>query len=542
MRSLPFAHTESARAGGSGPAVGPGPQRAAASGHGSAHFTVIGNPGSRRVNLFRDAVLAAGAPEPTVIAWRDVLHATGGATPGHAPPDHARHATPDHPGADGHATHPASPRTHDTGDHATLNHRTAIDPTGNHATPSHRTPNHRTPNDRAPNDRTAGARTAAHGTASDPAAIGLAASGPRGISLAAERVRGMLREAVGRAGSGGTLVRVESPGEDEEVDRLLRGEALGRGWEAARVEGGEAWYGRFTAATRTLADAAAGVPGCVLLADPAEIAVMFDKRLTHARLAAGGVPVPRTLDQGEGRVSGWEELRERLTRARMPRVFVKPAHGSSASGVVALEFGPGGRAAATTSAELGEAADGGTALFNSLRVRRYTREAELRALFDVLAREPLHVEQWLPKATQQGRSVDLRVVVTAGRATHAVVRTSRHPMTNLHLGGARGDLAALREVAGPAWLDVLETCERTARLFPASLGVGIDVLPAIGWRAHAVGEVNAFGDLLPGLTGLPGSGAEGMDTYGAFTAAALRGHATAAATEATSRLPEGTQT
>lgn len=49
--------------------------------------------------------------------------------------------------------------------------------------------------------------------------------------------------------------------------------------------------------------------------------------------------------------------------------------------------------------------------------------------------------------------------------------------------------------------------------------MGVDLLPATGWRRFAVGEVNAFGDLLPGLTGLPGSGAEGLDTYAAQVAA-----------------------
>lgn len=45
--------------------------------------------------------------------------------------------------------------------------------------------------------------------------------------------------------------------------------------------------------------------------------------------------------------------------------------------------------------------------------------------------------------------------------------------------------------------------------------------PRPHWRRFAVGEVNAFGDLLPGLTGLPGSGAEGLNTYAAQVAAVL---------------------
>ncbi len=368
--------------------------------HPGARFTVVGNPGSRRVTMFRAAVRAAGCPDPEVLAWRDVL---------------------------------------------------------------------------------------------------------RGDIALTE----------------GTLLRVDSPGEDAEVDRLLRGSALGPGWDPARVEGGATWYRNFTSALRRLAEAARATRGCTLLGDADETAVMFDKRRTHALLAAAGIPVPPALDPGDG-LSGWEELRTRVEQSGMRRVFVKPAHGSSASGVVALELGPDGRARATTSAELLRTDDGRVQLFNSLRVRRYTEEAELRALFGVLTREPLLVERWLPKADQHGRAADLRVVVTAGRATHAVLRTSRHPMTNLHLGGARGDLEPARAAAGPEWGRLLETCERTAACFPRSTAVAVDILPAVGWRSHAVGEVNAFGDLLPRLTGLPGSFAEGLDTYAAFVAAVLR--------------------
>ncbi|MEV6978864.1 STM4014 family protein [Kitasatospora sp. NPDC093806] len=306
----------------------------------------------------------------------------------------------------------------------------------------------------------------------------------------------------------GGLLRIESPGEDEAVDALLRGPALGTGYAPTRVEGGAAWYAGVTAALRALAR----TPGVRLLGDPEEIAVMFDKRRAHALLSAAGVPVPRAL--AGGTVTGWEELRARLGEAGLRRVFVKPAHGSSASGVVALEFGPRGQLRATTSVEL---TDG--RLFNSLRVRRYQDERLVAELVDRLAPDGLHVEQWIPKASQAGRSADLRVVVVAGRATHVVVRTSAQPMTNLHLGGARGSVEAAREAAGRAWPTLLETAERAADCFPGSPMVGVDVLPTADWRRSLVGEVNAFGDLLPKLTGLPGGPAEGLDTYAAQLAA-----------------------
>ncbi|MCX4919517.1 STM4014 family protein [Streptomyces sp. NBC_00687] len=299
-------------------------------------------------------------------------------------------------------------------------------------------------------------------------------------------------------------VRLDSPGENAEVDRLLRGTD-----DPTRVEGSARWYAGFLDGVRSLR-------GGRRLDDPADLAVLFDKRLCHARLDAAGVPVPPSPTSAVRRpVESWSDVRVFMAEAGLRRAFVKLAHGSSASGVLAVETSTTGRIRATTSVE--RTADGG--LHNSLRIRRYTDEAEIAAIVDTLAPDGLHIERWLPKASLGDRSADLRVVVVAGRATHAVVRTSRSPLTNLHLGGARGDLAAVRALAGDRWAQALDISERAAACFPGTLCVGVDLLPAIGWRRFTVGEVNAFGDLLPRLTGLPGSGAEGLDTYAAQVAA-----------------------
>ncbi|MFE2674548.1 STM4014 family protein [Streptomyces hygroscopicus] len=318
----------------------------------------------------------------------------------------------------------------------------------------------------------------------------------------------------------GETVRIDSPGEDEEVEWLLRGAT-----DPTRVEGTARWYARFTEAVRGIA-AAADAAGATLLDDPGELAVLFDKRLCHGVLERAGVPVPPSPTSGPQAppVRGWDDVRAALGSPGLRRAFVKLAHGSSASGVLAVETAGPGRVRATTSVERTE--DG--RLFNSLRVRRYETEAEVAAIVDRLAPDGLHIERWLPKASQGKRVADLRIVVVGGRATHAVVRTSRSPMTNLHLGGVRGDLAAAREAAeasGVAWSEVLGIAERAAECFPDTLCVGVDLLPGQRWRRFAVGEVNAFGDLLPRLTGLTGSGAEGLDTYAAQVAAVVRGQA-----------------
>ncbi|WP_328346830.1 STM4014 family protein [Micromonospora sp. NBC_00421] len=288
-----------------------------------------------------------------------------------------------------------------------------------------------------------------------------------------------------------TLVRVDSPGEDAEVDRLLRGAAT------------QARHGELVGLADTYAGLVAGMGrvaagGATLLNHPDDVAVLCDKRRCHALLSAAGVPVPAALPP----VEGYPQMRAAMAAAGWSRVFVKPAHGSSAAGVIALAVGPRRVQAVTT---IETTPDG---LFNSLRLRRYDDETTVAALVDRLAPQGLHVERWLPKAGLADRVVDLRVVVVAGRATHAVVRAARGPLTNLHLGNARGDLDALRAAAGPtAWAAAMRTCERAAACFPRSLHVGVDLMFLLGWRRHAVAEVNAFGDLLPGVL------ADGRDTY-----------------------------
>ncbi|MGW0502272.1 STM4014 family protein [Micromonospora sp. NPDC003241] len=291
----------------------------------------------------------------------------------------------------------------------------------------------------------------------------------------------------------GTLVRVDSPGEDARVDQLLRRSAtVARPGELVGLADG------YAGLVDGMARVAAG--GATLLNPPEDVAVLCDKRRCHARLAAAGVPVPDALPQ----VGGYAELRSAMAQAGWGRVFVKPAHGSSAAGIIALAVGAGRVQAVTTIEHTPEA------LFNSLRLRRYTDETQIAAIVDRLAPEGLHVEQWLPKAGIGDRVVDLRVLVIAGRPDHVVVRAARGPLTNLHLGNARGDLDEVRRAAGARqWSAAMETCERAAACFPDSLHVGVDLMFLVGWRRHAVAEVNAFGDLLPGVL------ADGRDSYAA---------------------------
>jgi glutathione synthase/RimK-type ligase-like ATP-grasp enzyme len=291
------------------------------------------------------------------------------------------------------------------------------------------------------------------------------------------------------------LVRIDSPGENAVVDQVFR--RADRPADHGEIVGLAAWYDGFARALARVARAADAAQAR-LLNDPAEILVMFDKRACHATLAAAGVPVPPAVRPP----TSYAELRDAMAERGWHRVFVKTAHGSSSSGVLAFQTDGRGRVRADTSVELA-----GRRLFNNLRVRAYHDEGQIASIVDLLAPDGLHVERWFPKASLAGRIVDLRVVVIGGRATHTVVRTSRTPMTNLHLGNQRGDLAALRRAAGSGYDAAIAAAEQAAACFPGSLQVGVDVLLPPDFRRPVIAEVNAFGDLLPGVL------ARGRDTY-----------------------------
>jgi hypothetical protein len=333
------------------------------------------------------------------------------------------------------------------------------------------------------------------------------------------------RTALGEHVRAGTVVRIESPDKDFETERALiavgadvadedaadagggyerisRRAAEQLAFERGRILYPRQWYFGFRAALRLIEAQLAACPPHALMNHPREIAVMFDKRRCHEILKQGGVPIPRGL----GAVGSFDELVARMRAANCMRVFVKLAHGSSASGVVAYEA-DGRRHQATTTVEAVRQG-GELRLYNSRRIRVYRELGEVAELIDALCRHRVHAERWMPKAGFDGRTFDLRVVVIAGEARHVVARLSRGPLTNLHLLNARSDAGAIIARLGPdAWAAARESCERAMRCFPQSLYAGLDLLIAPDYRHHAVLEVNAFGDLLPGALH------DGADTY-----------------------------
>jgi len=239
------------------------------------------------------------------------------------------------------------------------------------------------------------------------------------------------------------------------------------------------------------------------LCPPEDVICMFDKSACHNKLELAGIAVPPSL----GIPRNFDELQESMRRAGRKRVFLKPCHGSSASGVVALECGRN-EIQAFSALEMAKDGDG-VRLYNRRRIDIWRGAAEVRRLVNEVCGERCLAQVWVPKAGISGRTFDLRVLVIGGRARHVMVRLGRGPITNSQLLGGKGDTEKLRRRMGDeAWSRMLGLCERAmTQCFPGSLYAGLDVLIEPDFQTARILEVNAFGDLLPGIL------YEGRDTY-----------------------------
>jgi hypothetical protein len=310
------------------------------------------------------------------------------------------------------------------------------------------------------------------------------------------------------------LVRIDSAGESFEVERgMLRlghEDAVSAGVstiEPGAVDRLEEDRGRilcprqahlgFVRLLRRLESIFADRHNWRLLNTPATIVELFDKRLTSKRYAAAGLPVPPVL---EG-IESPGELRAAMHERGWTSAFVKLACSSSASCLAVYHLREEAEFVMTT-VEMAE-----KAWYNSLRVRRINDRQRIDELLVFLLREGSQIERQVPKARLDGAFFDCRVLCVDGDPAFSVVRQNRHPITNLHLGGWRGDPAALQARLPPELHEAaMESCRAVAAMHN-SFQLGVDLLYEAAFAGHRVVEANAFGDLLPNLT------REGLSVY-----------------------------
>jgi hypothetical protein len=296
-------------------------------------------------------------------------------------------------------------------------------------------------------------------------------------------------------------VRLESPGRDWEVAQLLLAagarESGDQEYDWLALPYRKGWlvrpgllYTGFHQVLQGLRASFDARPHLVPLACPLQLAEMFDKNATCDRLAAAGIPVPPFLPPSFIQQDPPELLAE-LRRRRWPTAYAKLNTGSSASAIAVVRAAEEPWAVSSIVQLEGQ-------FYSSRRLGRHAG-ADLDAVLAFLLREGVCVQQGIRMATIDGLNFDVRVVLLRGRVAFTIFRLSSEPMTNLHLGGRRGEVPACRAcIPMRAWLDALDHCTEAAALYDAEV-VGVDLLFESGYLRHFLLEVNAFGDFFPGL-------------------------------------------
>lgn len=232
------------------------------------------------------------------------------------------------------------------------------------------------------------------------------------------------------------------------------------------------------------------------------IQLMFDKTSCHQHFVEHNITVAPALYH----IKNYDDLLAQMRQQQWRSVFIKPIHGSSASGVIAFRI-KGNKVQAITSVELVQNATSAK-LYNSLKIRTYNNSKEIAYLVNTLAKEGILVEQWIPKASVEGGTFDLRMVVIGGKTKQVVVRQSQSPMTNLHLGNQRGSIQEVKRIIGfDKWQQMSHLAEKAVATLPNTTYAGMDVMISNTLKKSYILEANAFGDLLPNVL------INNMDTY-----------------------------
>jgi hypothetical protein len=301
------------------------------------------------------------------------------------------------------------------------------------------------------------------------------------------------------------LVRLESPGRDWEVSKRffhIGSQTTGKGvetdWLSLPYRKGylvqpELLYQGFRRVLQGLRASFDSKPQLRPLCCPLTVAELFDKNATQARLNEASLPTPRALSAPDSAAQLLEQLRE----AGFRTTYVKLNTGSSASGIVVVHrAGP----SVWGISSLIRLRDG---FASTRRLQRY-EGSDLEAVLAFLLGEGACVQEGISMAQIDGQNFDVRVVMIHGQPRFTIFRLSTAPMTNLHLGGRRGEpLRCRREIPPRAWLDALDHCSEVARLYPAEV-LGVDLLFERGSFRPFLLEVNAFGDFFPGLVDATG--------------------------------------
>ena len=300
-----------------------------------------------------------------------------------------------------------------------------------------------------------------------------------------------------------TTIRLTSTGEDFELEKILMGmggdsDAHLLSFEKGLIYPNDFWYKGFCILLKKIENFALENPLVKTINSPAAVQLAFNKLKCQQFLSQKNISTPKIiLDQ----VIDYDSLIEKMETENIRQVFIKPYHGSSASGVMALRQSKGRQMLYTTiHLQNGK-------MYNHLKLQKYHSLSEIKTIINKMIPSGLLAEEWIRKKTFQEKSVDFRILVINGKAAFTVPRMSNHFITNLHLGNEKGNFEEIEKEWGS---NILKKAKDIAVQAVHEIGglfyAGVDVAISQKGKPYIL-EVNAFGDMLLNVF------QDGMNTY-----------------------------
>ncbi len=293
-----------------------------------------------------------------------------------------------------------------------------------------------------------------------------------------------------------TTVRITSPGENFETFRLLvslggYADSYDLDNEKGRILLHAYWYKGWSLILDKIQAFLAINPLAKVMNDPLSIKQAFNKPFSQQMLRKAGIPVPKIYCQ---QLTGFKQLLQIMEDNGLSRVFLKPAHGSSASGVMMFRKSANKMLLETTIHLVKEGRE--PKLFNHLRLQRYQNIEDIKTIVELMIPNHLHAEQWIRKKRFQSKSTDFRVVIINKQPIFVQPRHSNHPITNLHLDNEKGVIETLENAWSSLAIDKVRTIAvDVATVFSGLFYAGIDI--ALDEKDNPyVLEINPFGDFL----------------------------------------------
>jgi len=289
-----------------------------------------------------------------------------------------------------------------------------------------------------------------------------------------------------------TTLRITSPGENFDLQKqilLLGGCPLSEeiNFEKGEIYPNQYWYRGWCLLLEKITNFIAKNPLLKPINTPVGIKLAFHKLKCSEFLSDRQIRTPKII---LNKVLNYDQLIETLQKQHISQVFIKPYHGSSASGVMAFRQAKGKQVLYST-IDLKS-----NKLYNNLRLQRYTTSEKIKTIINAMAPAGLLAEAWIPKKTFQGKSVDFRVLVINGKAVFVVPRMSNGCITNLHLGNEKGNIDLVEKAWGKSTIESATfLAEQAVKAISNLFYAGVDVAISTNGTPYIL-EINAFGDML----------------------------------------------